>query len=160
MEFEKCRDILLKENELVLSIAGLQNLIREALINRDWTDFESHFSELTTIGAEFASLETEREGLFAQNQAETGVSSGFYAHIAHLPADQRAELSEIYRNLKLETLRVQIDGEAIMGFIAGARATMAGFFEIAFPDRGGKMYTPHGRPVSHDMRSMVLNRSF
>ena len=160
MDFEKCREVLLKENELVQSIAGLQNLIREALINRDWTDFESHFSELSAIGAEFASLETERERLFTQDQADSGVSSGFYTLISHLPADQRAELSEIYRNLKLETLRVQIDGETIMGFIAGARATMAGFFEIAFPDRGGKMYTPHGRPVSHDMRSMVLNRSF
>ena len=66
----------------------------------------------------------------------------------------------LYRRLKQEALKVQAVGDALMGYIAGVRATLAGFFEIAFPDRGGKLYTPHGVPVSHDMRSMVLNRCF
>jgi hypothetical protein len=39
------------------------------------------------------------------------------------------------------------------------RITMAAFFEAAFPDMGGKMYTQHGIPVSHDIRSIVLNQS-
>jgi hypothetical protein len=47
-----------------------------------------------------------------------------------------------------------------MSYLSGARATMAGFFELAFPDRGGRIYTPSGTPISHDMRSMVLNRRF
>jgi len=153
MEVGKCRDILLKETTLVQRIQELQNLIREAVINRDWTDFEGHFGELAEIQGEFACLEDEREQFFAGME-------GFYAIIARLPVEQREELSQIFRNLKLETMRVQLSGEAIMGFIAGARATMAGFFEIAFPDRGGKIYTPHGKPVSHDMRSMVLNQRF
>jgi len=154
MEFERCREILLEETALVQRIMDLQNLIKDALAARDWTDFEGHFSALSEIQGEFSVLEAEREQLFS------GVHTGFYACIAHLPAEQRRELSEIFRNLKLETLRVQISGEAIMAFIAGARATMAGFFEIAFPDRGGKIYTPYGKPVSHDMRSMVLNQRF
>jgi hypothetical protein len=156
MDFDKYKGVLLREIELVRHVSALQNSIREAVINRNWTDFESHFSELNGIGDEFSSLESEREQLFSGN----GDKEGFYAHIAHFPAKERRELSEIYRNLKLETMRVQISGEAIMDFIAGARATITGFFEIAFPDRGGKLYTPHGRPVSHDMLSMVLNHRF
>ena len=152
MDFERCRDILLKEIELAQRVSILQNSIREAVINRNWTDFESHFSALNGIGSEFSALEAERERYFSD--------SSFYAQIARFPAEQRRELSEIYRNLKLEIMRIRISGEAIMDFIAGARATIAGFFEIAFPDRGGKMYTPYGRPVSHDMRSMVLNHRF
>ena len=160
MVFEECREILLKERELVLRIAGLQNLVYEAVTNRDWSGFETHFSNLGVIGEEFAALEHERERFFAGIQGESGVSSGFYGLTNGLPAEQRRELTEIYRNLKLETLRVKIAGETIIHFIAGARATVAGFFEIAFPDRRGKIYTPYGKPVSHDMRSMVLNRSF
>ena len=160
MEFERCRDILLEETGLVHRIQELQNLIREAVINRDWTDFEGHFSALGEIQGEFTLLESEREQIFAGLQAGEGELNSFYALVSQIPADKRNELTEIFRNLKLETLRVQITGEAIMGFISGARATMAGFFEIAFPDRKGKIYTPHGKPVSHDMRSMVLNRSF
>ena len=160
MVFEMCRDILLKECELVQRIAGLQNLIWEAVIKRDWADFEDYFSDLNKVGEEFAALEAEREQFFAEFQDETGAVSGFYALAARFPVDQRTEITEIYRSLKLETLRIQMFGETIMGYIAGARATIADFFQVAFPDRGGKLYTPNGIPASHDMRSMVLNQCF
>ena len=151
MVFEKSKGILLKECELVQRIAGLQDQIQDAVLNREWADFEGYFSALAEVKEEFTALEREREQLF---------TGGFYAFAAGLPAAQRSELTEIYRSLKLEALKVQVSGEALMGYIAGARATIAGFFEIAFPDRGGKIYTPHGIPVSHDMRSMVLNQCF
>jgi len=160
MVFEMCRDILLKESELVQKIAGLQNLVWEAVIKRDWADFEGYFSELGKIGEEFSALEAERERFFAEFQGESGESSGFYALAARFPDNERAEITEIYRNLKLETMRVQMMGETLMGYIADARATITGFFEIAFPGRGGRIYTPYGVPVSHDMRSMVLNQCF
>ena len=160
MVFEKCRDILLKESELVKRIARLQNLVWDAVKNRDWTDFEGHFDALGEMGEEFSSLEAEREELFAGIHAESGAYSGFYAFVAYLPPDQRTEITEIYRNFKLDALKIQVSGDALMSYIAGARSTLAGFFEIAFPDRSGRLYTPHGSPVSHDMRSMVLNRCF
>ena len=153
MNFEKCREILLNEIELVNRISNLQEQIRNAVIDRNWTDFESHFSELNLIGDEFTVLEAEREQCF-------GKSNGFYALISCFTQEQGRELSEIYRNLKLKTLQIKITGEIIVDFITQARATIAGFFEIAFPDRGGKIYTPHGKHFSHDMRSMVLNQRF
>jgi hypothetical protein len=153
MVFEQCRDILLEESELVQRIACLQELIQQAVMNRNWTDFEGHFNALNAIKTEFTTLERERERLF-DNYAR------FYALTAQLPSEQRIELTSIYRSLKLETLRVRMEGEALMSYITDARAAMTDIFEVAFPDRGGKIYTPHGVPVSHDMRSMVLNRAF
>jgi hypothetical protein len=160
MVFEKCREILLKECELVRRISGLQSLVYEAVLNRDWNGFEANFSKLGEIGKEFSALEQEREGLFAGFKTESNISARFYSLTAGLPPEERGELTEIYRDLKMETLKVRIAGETIMNFITGARAVAAGFFEIAFPDRKGRIYTPYGMPVSHDMRSMVLNRSF
>ena len=160
MAFNTCRDILLKESELVNRIAYLQNLVWEAVMSRNWTGCDDHFSELGEIGEEFSVLEAERERLFAVINPKSGAMPGFYTFAAYLPAEQRNELAEIYRDLKLKTLQVQMNGDALMEYISAARATMAGFFEIAFPDRGGKLYTPYGNPVSHDMRSMVLDRSF
>jgi len=157
--FEQCREILLKESELIQHIAGQQEGIHEAVMSRNWTDFEEHFAALERIKAEITDLEDERERLFDGVSEKPGDFS-FYAFAAQLPAQQRVELTEIYRSLKLETLRVRMAGEALMSYIAEARMTMAGFFEIAFPDRRGKIYSPYGIPVSHDMRSMVLNRSF
>jgi len=160
MVFEKCREILHKECEVVRRIASLQNLVHEAVLNRDWSGFEANFSKLNEIGEEFTALEHERERIFSSIQVKSDASANFYTFTAKLPPDQRGELTEIYRNLKMETLKVRIMGETIMSVIIGARATAAGFFELAFPDRKNKIYTPYGMPVSHDMRSMVLNRSF
>jgi hypothetical protein len=136
-------------------------------MNRNWTDFENHFSVLGEIGDEFTVLESGREALFDQGHADEGRAEDqddsrgrFYAFAARFPDAQRNELTDIYRDLKLETLKVQMTGQSFMSFISGARAAMAGFVEIAFPERGGKIYTPYGRPIAHDMRSMVLDRTF
>ena len=159
MEFEKCRDILLQETALIRQVACLQEQIKEAVISRDWTDFENHFSVLAEIGDEFAGLESDREKLFADERGDDQ-KGRFYAFAVRFPEVQRNELTTIYRTLKLETLRIQAAGEALKNFFAGASAALAGFFEIAFPDRGGKIYTPYGKPMAHDMRSMILNRVF
>jgi len=160
MIFEKCKAVLLKECELVRRISSLQNLVYEAVLNRDWSGFEANFSRLSEIGEEFSELEHQRERVFAGILPESDASVRFYSLTVGLPPEQRGELTEIYRNLKMETLKVKIMGETIMSFVIGAKATVAGFFEVAFPDRKGKIYTPYGMPVSQDMRSMVLNRSF
>jgi len=159
MSFEQCREILLKESELVQNITGLQSGIHKAVTSRNWADLEDNFAALSRIKAEIAVLESERERVFAAVTGKTGDFS-FYAFAAQLPEAQRAELTEIYRSLKFETMRVRMSGEALMRYITEVRVVMAGFFEVAFPDRGGKIYTPHGVSASHDMRSMVLNRRF
>ncbi|MCL2557833.1 MAG: hypothetical protein FWE09_05085 [Treponema sp.] len=167
MEFERCRDILLRESELVKRIGGLQSTIHDSIVSRDWTDFEDRFAELDEMGARLAKLEREREALFPANDArwagedaESAGAARFYAFAARLPGDQRRDLSDAYRALKMETLRVRASGETLMGYIAGARATMAGFFEAAFPSRNAKTYSPRGTQASGDMRSMVLNQRF
>jgi hypothetical protein len=159
MSFEECREILLKESELVQNITGLQNGIHQAVTNRNWADLEDNFAALGKIKAEIAVLESRRERIFSEITGKTGDFS-FYAYAAQLPAEQRAEVTEIYRSLKFETMRVRMSGEALMKYITEVRIVMAGFFEVAFPDRSGKIYTPHGISASRDMRSMVLNRSF
>ena len=164
MEFEKCRDILQQEICLIRQIACLQEQIREAVTNKDWAGFESRFSELGEIGGEFAALESERETLFSFgkiSEDEADEAKGkFYFFASRFPEEQRNELTSVYRTLKLETLGVQSAGEDLMNFIESTRAALSGILEIAFPDRGGKIYTSYGKPVTHDMRSMVLNRAF
>jgi hypothetical protein len=164
MEFEQCKVILLRECELVQRAAALQNLIRTAVEKREWTDFESHFSALAGVESQIALLEQERETLFTQcgggraGELDASAKSRFYLFASTLAEERRNELTAIYRSLKLEALRLRLSNESLMAYLGEAKATMAGFFELAFPDRSGRIYTPRGTPVSHDMRSMVLNR--
>lgn len=164
--YEECKEILIKQHEAVAKAAALQKLVQEAVQKREWADFKAHFGALGAISGEIAALEREREAVFAGISTEPphavelvgGDAGRFYALCMHFSAEQRAEIGAIYRGLKLEALKLRLANDALLEYVSGMRSTLADFFELAFPDRGGKIYTPRGTPVSHDMRSMVLNQ--
>jgi len=158
MEFEKCRDILLRESELVQKIGNLQDTIHKAVIGKDWADIEGRFSALDELGTELSALEGERERIFSKGQDGMDPSLGFYAFAARLDEKPRREIAEIYRSLKIETLKVRTAGEALMGYISDARIVMNGVFEAAFPEKKAKTYSPYGTKATHDMRSMVFHQ--
>jgi hypothetical protein len=169
MFFERCADILARENELVQRAAVLVAITRQAVINKEWAGFESHLGELNAAEKEIACLERLREALFDEWEAAEGqktkpapedAKGRFYALASRLAPEKRSELTAIYRSLKLEALKLRMANETLIGYLSGAMSTLAGFFDAAFPDRGGRIYTKSGAAVFHDMRSMVLNRAF
>ena len=183
--YEQCKEILIKEHEAVAKAAAFQKLIQTAVLKREWTDLQAHLDGLNKVSAVITALERERETIFAKfqdgNDEKCGTIGNFGTeldapHKTHLPVElaggdkgrfytlcmrfspsERAEIGDIYRSLKLEALRLRLANEAMLEYLGEIRTTLTGFFELAFPDRGGKIYTPRGTPVSHDMRSMVLN---
>ena len=182
MEFEKCKDILLREHEAVAQAAALQKLIEKAVLSREWGDFEANMSTLLGYSVGLAEMEKEREALFGGyngsadgsgqwNAAQAyqnahlaielagGDKGRFYTLCLHFTEQQRSELAEIYRSLKFEALKLRLANETLLAYLNEIRTATAGLFEAAFPELGGKTYTPRGVPVSHDMRSMVLNKS-
>ena len=169
MFYEKCREILLSECEIIQNAALTQEKLRIAVMNREWTDFETHSSEMNVIEIKMTALESERDKIFTAFEAltrlntYTGINDAkgrFYAMASFLPEEQRNDLTAIYRSLKMETLKLRLANEALMTYMAGIKSTLSEFFSLAFPQRAGKLYTPQGTHFSHDMRSMVLNQSF
>ena len=169
MIYEKCRDILLRECEQVQKATVAQEKITNAVTNREWTAFEDNLSAMDAIEIKLEELESEREQLFKvfetiihQNHFSKNLDAKgrFYALVSILPENQRNELTSIYRGLKLEALKLRVRNEALMVYLSGINTTLNEFFDLAFPDRSGKMYTNQGTHLSHDMRSMVLNTRF
>ncbi|MDR2953187.1 MAG: hypothetical protein LBU82_08095 [Treponema sp.] len=168
MFYEKCKEILLEEYGLVQTAATVQEKIRAAVMSREWADFESLSSDMNAVEGKLAGVENKRETLFAEFEASLGryplntkdAKGRFYAMVSLLPENQRNDLTEVYRGLKLETLKLRMANDAFAAYLGGINATLAEFFSLAFPDCGGKIYTPKGKRLSHDMRSMVLNQRF
>jgi len=169
MMYEKCRDILLQEFELIENAAAVQEKIRQAVTERKWTIFEDNMSAMNTIEGKLENLELEREVLFSVHQTLTHQKSfsdnlddkgRFYALVTLLPENQRNELTSIYRSLKFEAMKLKAANESLFSYINGMKSTLQDFIDLAFIERGGKMYTKDGTHFSHDMRSMVLNQSF
>ena len=169
MIYEKCRDILLQECELIQNAAVVQEKIRLAVTEREWAVFEDHLSAMNAIESKIETLETEREQLFLvfetlihqKSFSENLDAKGrFYALVSMLPENQRNDLTSIYRSLKLESIKLRMANDALMTYLSGVKTTLKDFFDLAFPERAGKMYTNRGNHSSNDMRSMVLNRQF
>ena len=169
MIYEKCRDILLRECELIQNAAVVQEKIRVAVMEKDWTIFQDNLTVMNEIELKMEELEQEREQLFSVFEAmihqksfsETLDAKGrFYKLVTLLPENQRNDLTSIYRNLKLESIKLRLANDTLLTYLNGIKSTLKDFFDLAFPDRAGKMYTKQGTHFSHDMRSMVLNSRF
>jgi hypothetical protein len=161
--YEQCLLILGREIEVLKKIGALQNIIQKAVASRGWMDFEAHNQALNGLGFEFEALEAERVGLLAEKSAAGGGGDEkrhFYALISCFSPELRDELARTYRALKFEALRVRMVNEALAAYLAGAKNTMTGFLEAAFPERAGRLYTHQGTQSAPDMRSVVLNRHF
>jgi len=169
MIYEKCRNILLQEFELLQNAVIEQEKIRQAVTEREWSVFESHLGAMNALENKIVSLEKEREQLFvvfqtlihqhsfAQNLDAKGQ---FYALVTLLPENQRNELTSIYRSLKIEAIKLRMANESLFTYLSGIKSTLKDFFDLAFPEHGGKMYTKEGMHFSNDMQSIFLNRSF
>ena len=169
MIYEKCRDILLRECELVQNASIIQEKIQQAVTNKDWVVFEDNLSAMHAIESKMEGLEFERDQLFnvyetilhqksfSQNLDSKG---RFYKLVAILPEDQRNDLTAIYRSLKVEALKLRMANDTLMTYLIGIKATLKDFFDLAFPDRAGNIYTNQGAQLAHDMRGMVLNAQF
>jgi hypothetical protein len=160
--FAGCRGILSREVELLGQIAAMQLLIRKAVIDREWVDFESLIDSVGRIGDEFALLDAERVRIFAALSEKIGPmpeTTGFYTLVSRLPEAERKELTGLFRTLKAETLKTRVENESLTGYLNELHIVVAGFLEAAFPDRKGRIYSRRGIQVPSDMRSMVLNQS-
>ena len=161
--FVRCVSVLNGEIEVLKKIFAAQNRVRQAVMNREWADFDEKVSEVQLSGQEFNRLEEERVRLFSGLANEFQVSDGgkpFYALIMPLPAEESRELSRLYRELKMESLKMKAMNETFLAYLNEAKTMAAAYLEAVCPARGGKLYTRKGSRVSQDLKSIVFNNRF
>jgi hypothetical protein len=151
--------ILTKEIEILEKIPPLQGMIRDAVIKREWTDYEALTETVNELGERFETLDAEREALFLALGGEKEPES-FYAWAAKLPSHEREEIAALYRRLKMTALQIRIANDTLMEYLREVKSAVAGVLERAYPDRRGKMYSRKGTEREADMRSVMVNRTF
>ncbi|MDR2518291.1 MAG: hypothetical protein LBD13_02630 [Spirochaetaceae bacterium] len=164
--------VLHLQTEIMEKIAAIQEGVRNAVINRQWADFESLLKTMNRYGDQFQELEARRAALFsglfegggaaAENRGEAGGpenKAAFYRGASRLPEAERRELAELYRNLKLRALKARMANESLASYLCEAKATVDSFLDAAYPDRKNRFYSRRGAKVPADMRSLVVNQS-
>ena len=154
--FSRCVSVLTGEIELLQKISTAQNNVQKVVMNREWADFDEKTLEVNRMGEEFTHLEDERASLFSA----LGGEKPFNALIMSLPMEEGRELSRLYRELKMETMKMRASNESFLTYLNEAKTMAAAYLEVVCPARGGKLYTRRGHRVSQDLRSMVINNHF
>ena len=162
--YERCVSVLNEELVLLKKISSAQDKVRQAVLNREWTDFDEKINEVGLYGDNFARLEEERVKIFLIIREGFGPDNSeekpFYALISRLPMAEGRELSRLYRELKMESLKMRAINENFLAYLNEAKTIAQAYLEAVCPARGGKLYTRRGRRVSQDLRSMVINNRF
>lgn len=158
----ECISILQKEIALLERLGAAQDVISQAVFSRDWTDLDALFARLDEYNTEFETLEKERARLFSElNNELVGKQEkiGFYALASRLDPERRRQITDLYRRLKLDVLKIRLMNENLHQYITTNRMIISDFLHAAFPDRKGKLYSRQGREIHAEMRSIVLDRS-
>jgi hypothetical protein len=119
-------------------------------------------AEINQLSMELSALEQERAGLFAvltrELMGNSGVTMPFYTLVSRLPEEERRTLSDLFRTIKMETIRMRAVNESFLNYLREAKTMAAAYLEALFPARGGKLYTRKGGQAAQDLKSMVFNR--
>ncbi|MCA1949283.1 MAG: flagellar export chaperone FlgN [Treponema sp.] len=158
----QCISVIQKEIALLERLGAAQDVVSQAVYARDWADLDALFKRLEEYGKEFEMLEQERSKLFSELGKKLGFTDekpGFYNITSRLSPELRRQMTDLYRRLKLDVLKIRLANENLNHYIASNRMVISDFLQAAFPDRKGKLYSRHGREVHSEMRSIVLDRS-
>jgi hypothetical protein len=161
-DYTRCVTVMTQEIELLKKIAMVQDSVRQAVLAREWADFDWKIAEINMLGEEFALLDAERDALFSglaeRLETRTEEAPAFYALAALLPGAQQRELWRLYRTVKMEALKMRVFNESFINYLHESKTMAAAYLEALFPARGGKLYTRKGGRINGDLKSMVLNR--
>jgi len=160
--FDRCVTVFSMEIELIKKIYKAQNHVRSTVLDMELSSLDEKTGEVKRLSEEFAVLEEERVVLFKalSNNSENSGNNAFYALISGLSLSEQRELSRLYRDLKMETLKMKALNDNFLAFLNEARVMANAYIEAVYPARGGKLYSKDGKPVSQDLKSMVVNSRF
>ncbi|MDR2617401.1 MAG: hypothetical protein LBC62_00900 [Treponema sp.] len=161
-DYRRCVQVFSQELALLKKISSVQDSVRHAVLAREWTDFDWKMAEINQLGMELGVLEQERAGLFAALTGElmgnSGQAAPFYTIVSRLPEEERRALSDLFRTIKMETIKMRAVNESFLNYLNEAKTMAAAYLEALFPARGGKLYTRKGGQAAQELKSMVFNR--
>jgi len=142
--------------------ASLQRSVQNAVLKREWRDFERFIKELNEVSLRLQVLETERLALF-RDIGDSGDKNGslwFYRFACGLPREEREALTALYRTLKMECARLRFSAKAWTEYLQEIKEINDGLLDAVFPERKAKLYGRSGAVKSAGIRSAVLDKKF
>lgn len=153
------REVLRLQCLLLESLSRHETRLQAAVLQKDWVSLEAAVREMKSISEEIERCEKERTDAYRELKGGLGLreTDTFYEVISRMPLEERAELAQLYRNLRIGIARVKSITTGIDAFVSATVGTMREILEELFPEHKGRMYSRTGAAHSSDTSSMVVN---
>lgn len=135
------RNILEKENSLLDEVLVLQQDLRNAVNEKDWTKLMSVISSINLKMDSFNHLDEEREKCAASQKDDS--------EILNLLSEVRGKL-----------VRTRTENKALGDYINITRNFVQGIIDTALPQSRAKVYSRSGSIVRNQPQSVVVNQLY
>ncbi|MBQ1949474.1 MAG: hypothetical protein II367_04890 [Treponema sp.] len=135
------RKILEEENSILSEVIGLQQNLRKAVNEKDWTELMKVISSINLKMDSFNRLDEQRENLAVSAENDEGL---------------RSLLSEVRGKL----VRTRTENKALGDYINITRNFVQGIIDNALPQSRAKVYSRNGSMVRSQPHSVVVNQLY
>ena len=154
------KESLARQAELMLEFGQREHELQQAVLDRDWPTMDALVPQMERLSRELVALDARRHALFLEAKAEVGLSeeASFSEYVQRTPAEDRHELTSLFRSLQVSVLRVKSVTRGIDSYVRGNLRTTNEMLGTLFPDQKGTIYSRHGRRSPADGRAFVVDR--
>ncbi len=156
------KSIMEKETVLLARFADMQGHLQEIVVERRWTGLEKTIGSLQKLSERIEELEQKRYRLFCTLKASLGANENetFTQVISRLAFDERQEMMNLYRKLKIAVIRLKGRSGRLGYYVRILLDSTSQVLGELFPHRKGRLYSRFGRTKAAAEESIVLDQKF
>lgn len=155
------QESLQEQVDLLEQIGSCEQDMQRAVMTRDWPKLERTIEHMTGLSDGVYRCEAARTATCSALCRQFGLpeTAQFSVLLGHLPAQERREISSLYRRLKIAVYRIQTLTNGIGSYVSSSRQAMEQVMEEVFPAARGRIYSRDGNVRGKQPPAMVVNHS-
>jgi len=157
---DELKNLMQIEIDLLNGFAGLEVKLQDAFLRRDWSELDILVSEMGSFSGRIEAMEERRHNTFLELKVLLRLAEKmtFSRVITEMSGEDREELSDLYRKLKIAVIRVRGATGRLGYYFRSVSDSANRVLSELLPYRKGRIYSRVGLPRAVEEASLVFNR--
>lgn len=160
MLIDELKNLMQIEIDLLNGFAGLEVKLQETFLRRDWPELDTLVSKLGYFSGRIEAMEQRRHSVFLELKVSLKLAEKmtFNRVIMEMSGENREELSDLYRKLKIAVIRVRGVTGRLGYYYRSVSDSVDRVLSELLPYRKGRIYSRVGLPRAVEEASLIFNR--
>ena len=160
MLIDELKNLMQIEIDLLNGFTRLEVKLQEAFLRRDWPELDALVSELGSLSGRIEAMEQRRHNTFLELKVSLKLAEKMTFHrvIMEMSGEDREELADLYRKLKIAVIRVRGATGRLGYYFRSVSDSANRVLSELLPYRKGRIYSRVGLPRVVEEASLVFDR--